>query len=869
MKKISFFLMLCLFTASVMAQTGSSCENAIEIKDEYSGTFNVGEYWFKSDTYQLPLTIYYYPSDTTAAAPEVYIDLTCEYDSDGNGIYDDPEVERMVGVAGNYGLSFPMKETMKREYDNDGMFRYRITYDVNYRNMLYSEGVNYPVPAYVRLVNKSNSSIEAVSRSVTTRCREYVNTLGMNTSLLYAPADSMTTYVWPVGEWVDKFYRLKWEGDGTMTIYVAADCDFAKSEALRVINLPYPDSNQPTIPYQRMQKSLATSWMSDQRAHQPDFYVRMYPSEEGILTIEEYSEVATINEAQFAGVKAIIDNTAKTITATLPQGVNRATVIKAAVKNAGENPVMTQDTSYIQFVAYNNEKPTVNAACSKLTFGANVYNISGIKASTATGDTEATLKSITIDGVALADFQTKTNKYTEVEVTTDLPVISCETTSPNAVYSISDFTEIPATVTITVTAQAGNTATYTLELISGRSDNNLLTSITLDGEELADFDQNTLNYRVEVIKIPEIAATAADPNATVKITPAKTIPGYALVEVTSERGNKRTYSVNFSADQTLVICSGLSTAVDTMQQISISASDNTPVYRFPIREMIGLNLRLESSSAVKAFMSTTCNFTVTPPSYEVCKQLELREEPGFSNFVYDMRAADEVLALARSSVDGNIYMRFIADEDADFTISTWTEDCRTKSNLIQIGDEINLNSISYSNLYKIAINDWLNKDINFIWSGTSRLHMFPANTCEFYLNKNNIHVINYHQLQANETLLVESTELQQWAQEGENGLVYMRFNTDGIGTLTTEVVTDYNQETGMSSVAPKNISVTQTDVNTFTLLAAQTTEIEIYNITGSLIQKMMLTANQTENLYLPAGLYIVHTPTENLKLLSK
>ena len=117
MKKLTLLLLGLTLSIALFAYEGDQCLNAIEVESEYSGTFAEGEYWFTSTTSFLPLTIYYYPEDTTVQAPEIWIDLTCT-----PGVYEDSLVAKMLQSAHQYDLSFPMKEVPEKEYDDKGRF---------------------------------------------------------------------------------------------------------------------------------------------------------------------------------------------------------------------------------------------------------------------------------------------------------------------------------------------------------------------------------------------------------------------------------------------------------------------------------------------------------------------------------------------------------------------------------------------------------------------------------------------------------------------------------------------------------------------------------------------------------------------------
>ena len=79
---------------------------------------------------------------------------------------------------------------------------------------------------------------------------------------------------------------------------------------------------------------------------------------------------------------------------------------------------------------------------------------------------DATLASISIDGKAIADFKADSLDYTHTIAYSAeaIPVITAEANDASATVNVTQATVVPGTATILVTAQAGNTQTYTVAI---------------------------------------------------------------------------------------------------------------------------------------------------------------------------------------------------------------------------------------------------------------------------------------------------------------------------------------------------------------------------------------------------------------------
>ncbi|WP_265520447.1 Ig-like domain-containing protein [Oerskovia flava] len=87
-----------------------------------------------------------------------------------------------------------------------------------------------------------------------------------------------------------------------------------------------------------------------------------------------------------------------------------------------------------------------------------------------------------------------------------------------------------------------------LAKVPGTGTDAAASGITVDGEALAGFDPEVTAYAVAAGDVPEVAAVAHDPYASVDVAPAEEVPGTTTVRVTAEDGSTRDYTIAWSAD---------------------------------------------------------------------------------------------------------------------------------------------------------------------------------------------------------------------------------------------------------------------------------------------------------------------------------
>ena len=777
MKKFFSIAAAVLLSLSLFAQSGASCEDAIYVDGEYTANFGEGEYWFMSLTSILPMTINCYPSNQGAKAPEIQVDFTCTYEN-GKAVYDDPKVAKMVTNAGKYGLTLPMTKKLTMQTDDNGKIYYSYTFPKNYQNMLYGQGVTYAIPAYVKLKCYGNTETEIESTAVSSRCRDYVNQLGMNTTILMSPDDSVNTYVWPVGEWIKYKYEMTWTGKGDnsrVLIITSKDCEFDRNSG-KVRDRYYLPATDEAHEI-KMTPEASADLVED--IFQNELYVRVYANSEGYLKISTYEDNDNITDYVVGGVAAVVDNENMTISATLPAGTDR----KKAIAEAKYRPTSTHDGHTAEY----------NATYTKLIFGKLEYDLTGIVVAEKTGNTDASLKSISIGDIALPDFSPAVLDYFDIEVQHEkLPIVSAVARKETSTVDIKQVTEVPGTATITVTAEAGNTQVYTVSFIRQRSKDNTLKALYVDGKLVEGFSRDLFHYRMQVMNLPVISAELNDPKATMVIDQPKRVPGFGQVIVTAESGDVEVYSINFVRDPKIDECLNNET-INASQEYQLTAN-NDKILKLPMSQWGGKNavLTWTGNSNLKVSVLSTCLEEDGVKFDELDVEL-LKGEKVRHCYLNTART----LMWKRQSIDGYAYLRFQAQETANFSVTPFTPDCHTRSELIEIPTDDTPNEISIAaygtKIYSFYLPDMQNKEVRIKWVGGSTFEFFVADTCDFYLVKNNMHIMRqgngegYASLASGQSMLITKEMAADWLRFQEfygEEFVFARFNTGAAGKLT-------------------------------------------------------------------------------------
>ncbi len=841
MKRLLLMISLALCGMNIYAQdVVASCDDYVFVDTAYVAALTEGEYWFTANTPALPLTIYIYPEDTTAQVADIWLDLTCT-----PGVYDDPKVASMVSMGSKYGLTFPMLEKPEKHYDGDGNIYYSISFDTNYRDMLYEQGVTYPIPAYVHVKLYTNSSLEIESTSINTQCRKYVNTWGMNTSLRLAPADSTNVYVWSIGDWIDKKYKITWESEGNLTMYDGKSC---------LVNRGMYVRQQYSLPKDEiiMDATRTSNWIND--IYQTDLYTRLYPEADGILRIMEVVEKSEITKYVVAGVNAIIDNEALTISATLPAGTIRNTAIRDAE---------------VTYTAYNGETISYGRGYNTLQFGTVKYDLKGIVVAPTPGNTDATLQSIEVDGNPIEGFSPSIPTYNDVETDSVVPVITATAAAETSTVSIAQADTVPGSVTITVTAEAGNTQVYTVNLIKARSRNTNLREIRVDGRPLPDFTPEERYYRMEVLTLPVVTAIAEDTLSAVQIVQPTQVPGYATISVTSEAGTVDSYSINFSAAASINEC------LQTMDSIAIDVPvaltvGETTILRFPVAQWTDeyLQFRWEGDSSVWVDLSPICDFN---DDFYTIDSLLLTMPKGQEHYEYNLRPED-FTRLANLSVNGNLYIRFRTTEAGDISLTRWTETCITRSVLIEPNQTIAVGGNTHTTVYKLYVDDFMDRDIRLTWkSANSTLRAFFAGVCDFKLtaNRDVLEPSPYKFEIGEDSVDILNNTWKDWSDYQDEGFIYARFENKYAGELTFKIVADYRPENptdvdNVWSSLADNIRLIASQ-GSLTIRSFATQTVGVYTIDGACVATQTIAAGEDAVLALPAGMYIVRGNYSALK----
>lgn len=257
-----------------------------------------------------------------------------------------------------------------------------------------------------------------------------------------------------------------------------------------------------------------------------------------------------------------------------------------------------------------------------------------------------------------------------VQVDNQSMVECAHTGSPNC--QLSNRFETNAAGQVAIKISGGGASVYPVEIIlhpAGgvveESDVATLSALTVDGATVADFKADTYSYDVVVpfayATLPVVAATTTNNKATAAIEQAVAIPGSAAVEVTAEKGNKLSYTVNFTR---------------------ATASELCAITAFTVAEQKGATVINEEEGTIELSMLAGTNVSALTPMVRLSANatVDLEGAQDFTSPVtYTVTAEDGVTAKTYTVTVNFVVQSYLenlpysTDIPAEFEIPAWME----------------------------------------------------------------------------------------------------------------------------------------------------------------------------------------------------
>lgn len=221
------FLIILVTSACTYAHAQSFCHLVQSIGTSYTDTIETpGTYYFSAMIDDLPMDVYFITTDPTCTTPpEIWSDLTCT-----PGVYNDPNIQTLIKDTAKYGISVPMKLKCESQWvDSVGGYVHHLKIGKSYRNKLRLVGVDYNLPAYVK-INLPCGGIARMEQDTSSQaCINEARRINIQDETRVLANDSLTTYLLMYKEWLTRAdsVLLHWEGSEPCIVWIGTnDCEF-------------------------------------------------------------------------------------------------------------------------------------------------------------------------------------------------------------------------------------------------------------------------------------------------------------------------------------------------------------------------------------------------------------------------------------------------------------------------------------------------------------------------------------------------------------------------------------------------------------------------------------------------------------------
>ncbi len=206
---------------SARAQAGSSCTSPIPFGKNYSATISEPcAVWYMGNTFDLPLTVKFYPENNSDKAPELKLDLTCT-----PGVYEDEIACKLFCHNQSAYIPLPYRITPDGKTDSEGHMYYELELGEFYRDQLLRAGISYNIQVYVEVTYFGGGSIN-VAPDKLSQCMDTDKWLLLGVTRTVEANDNETYFVAPYASWTNDSIRYVWSGTQPAVVAIGTTCGF-------------------------------------------------------------------------------------------------------------------------------------------------------------------------------------------------------------------------------------------------------------------------------------------------------------------------------------------------------------------------------------------------------------------------------------------------------------------------------------------------------------------------------------------------------------------------------------------------------------------------------------------------------------------
>ena len=228
------------------------------------------------------------------------------------------------------------------------------------------------------------------------------------------------------------------------------------------------------------------------------------------------------------------------------------------------------------------------------------------------------------------------------------------------------------------------------------------------------------------------------------------------------------------------------------QMVSLQRNSTSTAWRVNIEEWAQQDVQLfwRGNGSIKIYLGDTCKgYTPSQNNQHVKYYSEVTVKTNGPRDTLTITKAELENLIQYADADGYLYFRFNNRNTGNLeTLADVVEPilppspCVEASLLINSGDQLTLNLDSAFTIYRIEYAVWKDKGLSLSWTGTTDIHTFVAETCDFAVAPYNKYVHVYVPVQGEHTLdAAAMADLAEYVDE--DGYLYIRFLTEKEGVL--------------------------------------------------------------------------------------